>query len=79
MNRSWVKAPEAIPRPVPAAGGLAPPAGRPRQAPRLRTWLPSLGLIVLFLLAWEGAVRVAEVPKWLLPAPGAIVTSLVTD
>ena len=79
MNRSWAKAPEAIPRPVSAAGELAPPAGRPRMAPRLRAWLPSLGLIVVFLLAWEVAVRVAEVPKWLLPAPGAIVTSLATD
>ncbi len=79
MNRSWAKAPEAIPRPVSAADGLSPPARRPRLGPRLRAWLPSLALIVLFLLAWEIAVRVAEVPKWLLPAPGAIVTSLATD
>lgn len=46
---------------------------------RPRDWLPALGLVALILLAWEAAVQVAEIPKWLLPAPSAILASLAKD
>ncbi len=34
---------------------------------------------VVFLLLWEGAVRVLHVSKFILPAPSAILTTLVTE
>lgn len=36
-----------------------------------RGWKPALVLILL-LFIWELAVKLAEIPKWLLPAPSAI-------
>lgn len=45
----------------------------------LRRWLAPAGLIVLFLLAWEGIVRLRDVPRWLLPPPSAVARTLVED
>lgn len=42
----------------------------------LAQWLPSLGLILAALAVWEGAVRAADVPRWLLPPPSAIAMEM---
>lgn len=34
-------------------------------------WKP-LAVLILLLCIWEAAVKMAEIPKWLLPAPSAI-------
>lgn len=38
---------------------------------------PSLALVLGLLVVWEVAVRLAEVPAWLLPAPSRIWAALV--
>ena len=42
-------------------------------------WLPPMVIIVCALALWEGSVRMADVPKWLLPAPSAIGIELYDD
>jgi ABC-type nitrate/sulfonate/bicarbonate transport system permease component len=42
-------------------------------------WLAPGALIAAALGVWEGAVRVAETPAWLLPPPSAIGRSLWVD
>jgi ABC-type nitrate/sulfonate/bicarbonate transport system permease component len=52
-------------------------------APTRSRWTAELSLAALLLLAllvaWQVAVRAWQVPKWLLPAPLDIATTLVTD
>ncbi|MGQ9631575.1 MAG: ABC transporter permease [bacterium] len=44
-----------------------------RDIPRLyREYLPSVLLILLFLAAWEGGVRLFDVPRYILPTPSRI-------
>jgi len=42
-------------------------------------WIPPLLILVILLLIWEVAVRVADTPRWLLPPPSAIFESFRTD
>ena len=42
-------------------------------------WLPPLGLVALALGVWEGWVRAAGTPRWLLPPPSAIGRALLSD
>lgn len=42
-------------------------------------WLPPAGLVAVLLAGWEAAVRVLHTPDYLLPAPSAIASTLVTD
>lgn len=37
------------------------------------SWLPASGLGAAALVIWEAAVRVFDVPRWLLPSPSSIV------
>ena len=57
-----------------ATGGRR--GGRGPSAPVIAQWAPPLLLIAVALGAWEGAVRLADVPRWLLPAPSAIGAEL---
>jgi NitT/TauT family transport system permease protein len=41
--------------------------------------LPAIGLLLIVLLAWEAAIRLLNVPNFVLPAPSAIGASLVGD
>ncbi|HEX7525725.1 MAG TPA: ABC transporter permease subunit, partial [Gaiellaceae bacterium] len=42
-------------------------------------WFPPAALVVLLLGTWEAAVRVRHTPDYLLPAPSAIGSALLTD
>ena len=74
--------PDTTPRPAPAAtpaAGLPVPAAgmRPGQRLSLRAWfLPTL-VVAGVIGAWEVAVRVFQIPHYILPAPTEIVTVLV--
>lgn len=45
----------------------------------VRRWVPPLVLLALLLLAWELAVRLGEIPPWLLPPPSALPGAIVQD
>ena len=47
-----------------------------RRRRRLETALPWI-IVVAFLLAWEGFVRVTNMPEFVLPAPSAIAESMI--
>lgn len=76
------------PRGKPIPRGAA--HGRPAvpALPASRTWpgsgflahwlLPAL-LIGLLVAGWEGWVRAAETPRWLLPPPSAVARTLIVD
>ena len=46
------------------------------QWPRFRRWLdqvvPPAIILVVLLVVWQGAVRILDLPPWLLPAPSDI-------
>ncbi|MGB3305837.1 MAG: ABC transporter permease [Thermomicrobiales bacterium] len=42
-------------------------------------WVWPLLILILLLLIWEAAVRVADTPRWMLPPPSAIYDSFRTD
>lgn len=42
-------------------------------------WLWPLLILVVLVLIWEVAVRVADTPRWMLPPPSAIFESFHTD
>ena len=46
-----------------------------RRSPRGRWWAPVLA-VLLFLLGWEAAVRVFQIPHYLLPGPGLVLHTL---
>jgi len=52
---------------------------KPNVTRTLLRWLPPLVLVCLIAGGWEIAVRALHTPDYLLPAPSAIVSSLVTD
>ena len=70
---------------LPARGAVAPsvpfrPAFRlPALEAVLRRLRAAQGLLtgLLLLLAWEGAVRLLDVPAWTLPAPSRIATTMI--
>lgn len=59
----------------------APPGApaRARDNGRMRRALAPLGLGLLFLGAWEWAVRAFAIPPYLLPAPSVIAQTLGSD
>lgn len=71
-GRTWMRLPGATWPAAPAAPSSV--AGS-----RWRTWLPPLALVLLGLAMWEAGVRLADVPKWLLPPPSLILTTLIAD
>ena len=48
-------------------------------AATVRGWLAPGGLILGLLIIWEAVVRLREVPRWLLPPPSAVATTLVEE
>ena len=46
---------------------------------RVRLWLIPVAILAVLVAAWEIWVQMAEVPKWQLPAPSAIVTELAVS
>jgi len=64
-------APVAV-QPIPR--GMARQVGR-----RLGDWFPALAVFVLAIALWEGLVRAFDVQQFLLPAPSAIVDTLVEE
>ncbi len=66
-----------------AAGSGTEDHGAPEAEPRaphpLGDLLPALALIVAVLIVWEAAIRLFRVPTFVLPAPSAIVVSLVQN
>jgi len=46
---------------------------------RLGDWFPALAVFVLAIALWEGLVRAFDVQQFLLPAPSAIVDTLVEE
>jgi NitT/TauT family transport system permease protein len=48
-----------------------------RQVIALR--LGKITILALFLLCWQGGVRVFDVPEFILPTPSAIVAKVVSD
>ncbi len=50
-----------------------------RTGQRLRGWGPPIGLVVLAIALWEILVRALDVPDYLVPAPSAVASTLVTD
>ena len=51
----------------------------PAEPSRVGRWLPPLTTLLLLLAGWEGYVRAAGVPPYILPAPSRIVAALVDD
>ena len=41
-----------------------------------RGWRPAVVLLLLFII-WEIAVKIADIPNWLLPAPSDIFTEII--
>lgn len=60
------------PRPIPGAGPSSP------AARALAAILPVLVLAAV-TLGWELLVRIAEIPPYVLPAPSAVLATLVAD
>ncbi len=55
---------------------MSDPNGASAPAGATRTWdrlLPPAIFLLAALVLWEGAVRLFEIPRWLLPAPSAIL------
>jgi ABC-type nitrate/sulfonate/bicarbonate transport system permease component len=47
-----------------------------KWAPGLATWLLPFAILTGLVALWESWVRLAEVPKWQLPAPSAVAVEL---
>lgn len=50
-----------------------------RVADKAISWGPVLGLLVVFLLVWQAAVRILHVSEFLVPAPTGVAQSLWTE
>jgi len=42
-------------------------------------WIPAIITFVVFLIAWEGLIRVAKIPPYLLPSANALFTRMWRD
>ena len=52
--------------------------GRPRRDRLLRILLPSV-VLALSVAIWEAVVRINAIPPYLLPGPGLVLSTLVSD
>ena len=61
-------------------GGAAPPKAAPpwRQVDWLSVALP-VGTLAFGVLAWDVAVRLEQIPPFILPGPGLVAQTLVSD
>ena len=50
-----------------------------RRREHLVRWLAPLAIALLAIGGWELLVRVNQIPPYILPGPGLVATSLVTD
>jgi len=50
-----------------------------RESSRGSRWFWPLVILLCLFLIWEGWVRLADTPRWMLPPPSAIVDSFRTD
>ena len=57
--------------------GAQPAVASKRYALWMGQWAPPAALILMALAAWEGAVRLFHVARWLLPPPSSIGAELV--
>ena len=55
---------------------VAAPGRALRTARSLRDWIPALVIFVLGIAIWEGAIKLLDIQKFLLPAPHSIVQTL---
>jgi ABC-type nitrate/sulfonate/bicarbonate transport system permease component len=60
-----------------AAGQMIKKRGAARTA--VLAYLPAVGLLILFFALWEGAVWIFHIATYFLPAPSAIIATVVTD
>jgi putative hydroxymethylpyrimidine transport system permease protein len=56
-----------------------PSRARPRSPATWPPWLPPLLLLVALLVVWEVAVRLADVPDYVLPAPSEVAGALAAN
>ncbi len=56
----------------------APSSARERRDRALRIALP-IGVLALVLTVWQSAVRIENIPPYVLPGPGLIVQTLASD
>ncbi|WP_419909020.1 ABC transporter permease [Hoeflea sp.] len=52
---------------------------RRRRLDKLGTWLMPVVMIVLTIFAWDQIVRINEIPHYILPGPGRVLDSLISD
>ena len=67
-----------VPSP-PVAASVRPRQQLRSRLPRLSTWLPPLVVGLLAIALWDMAVRVTNTPPYLLPGPGLVVQTLITE
>jgi NitT/TauT family transport system permease protein len=63
---------------APARAGLSRADRRARRDRVLRVALP-LAVLAALILAWDALVRAYAIPTYILPRPGLVATTLVTD
>lgn len=64
---------------APSVDDIVTPHGWTTAFRRLNAVLPPLALSLAALILWEGAIRLFKVPAFILPAPSAVVVSLIEN
>lgn len=64
---------------APSVDDIVTPQGWTTAFRRLNAVLPPLALSLVALILWEGAIRLFNVPAFILPAPSAVVVSLIEN
>jgi putative hydroxymethylpyrimidine transport system permease protein len=59
-----------------AGAALPPPGARARVLAKIRHYWPTAVLLVAVILLWQLVIRVFDVPKYVVPAPSEIITTL---
>ena len=62
-----------------AAGGIDEAAGDGATFERWFRWLAPLTLAAVAIGAWDLVVRINQIPPYILPGPGLVLTSLIND
>ena len=58
-------------------GRIPGSAGNGARPPDVGRWVYPVLLAAVMIAGWEAAVRLWEIPHYILPAPGEIATTLV--
>ncbi|MGN6459625.1 MAG: ABC transporter permease [Pseudolabrys sp.] len=64
---------------APSVDDIVTPQGWTTAFRRLNAVLPPLALSLVALILWEAAIRLFNVPAFILPAPSAVVVSLIEN